>query len=37
MLQENGTSKYLDEISENCKIIFPSTHVVFEGIENCKK
>ncbi len=26
-----GTEIVLSEISENCKIIFPSTHVVFEG------
>ena len=26
-----GTEVVLSEISENCKIIFPSTHVVFEG------
>ena len=28
---EKGTSIVLSETSENCKIIFPSTHVVFEG------
>ena len=28
---EKGTSVVLSESSENCKIIFPSTHVVFEG------
>ena len=27
---EKGTSVVLSESSENCKIIFPSTHVVFE-------
>ena len=27
-----GTETVLSEISENCKIIFPSTHVVFEGL-----
>ena len=32
----DGTSTILNETSENCKIIFPSTHVVFEGIENLK-
>ena len=40
-----GTSVVLSESSENCKIIFPSTHVVFEGKsdmdkdieEDCKK
>ena len=28
---EKGTSVVLSESSEDCKIIFPSTHVVFEG------
>ena len=28
---EKGTSIVLSETSEKCKIIFPSTHVVFEG------
>ena len=28
---EKGTSVVLSESSKNCKIIFPSTHVVFEG------
>ncbi len=28
---EKGTSVILSESSKNCKIIFPSTHVVFEG------
>ena len=28
---EKGTSVVLSGSSENCKIIFPSTHVVFEG------
>ena len=30
---EKGTSVVLSESSKNCKIIFPSTHVVFEGKE----
>ena len=30
-IAEKGTSVVLSESSENCKIIFPSTHVVFEG------
>ena len=30
---DKGTSIILSESSENCKIIFPSTHVVFEGKE----
>ena len=33
---EKGTQNILDSISNKCKIIFPSTHVVFEGIENVK-
>ena len=27
----------MDVISDNCKIIFPSTHVVYEGIDKVKK
>ncbi len=34
---EKGTQNILDSINENCKIIFPSTHVVYEGIEKVKK
>ena len=34
---EIGTQNILDVISDNCKIIFPSTHVVYEGIEEVKK
>ncbi len=33
---EQGTQNILDEINSKCKIIFPSTHVVFEGIEKVK-
>ena len=29
---EKGTQNILDVISQKCKIIFPSTHVVYEGI-----
>ena len=32
-----GTSVVLSESSENCKIIFPSTHVVFEGKSDMEK
>lgn len=32
-----GTSVVLSESSENCKIIFPSTHVVFEGKSDVDK
>ena len=31
-----GTQLILDNISEKCKIIFPSTHVVYEGIKENK-
>ena len=34
---EQGTQNILDVISDNCKIILPSTHVVYEGITNVKK
>ena len=32
-----GTQNILNVISNKCKIIFPSTHVVYEGIEKVKK
>ena len=32
-----GTKNILSVISNKCKIIFPSTHVVFEGIKEVKK
>ena len=31
-----GTQNILDVISDKCKIIFPSTHVVYEGIDKIK-
>ena len=34
---EEGTQNILDVISKKCKIIMPSTHVVFEGIKEVKK
>ena len=34
---EKGTQNILDVISDKCKIIFPSTHVVYEGIKEVKK
>ena len=34
---EKGTQNILDAISDKCKIIFPSTHVVYEGIDEVKK
>ena len=33
----SGTQNILDSINNNCKIIFPSTHIVFEGIDKIKK
>ena len=33
IVAEEGTQNILDAISDNCKIIFPSTHVVYEGVE----
>jgi nucleoside-diphosphate-sugar epimerase len=34
---EEGTQNILDAIPSKCKIIFPSTHVVYEGIKEVKK
>ena len=36
-IAERGTSVVISESSENCKIIFPSTHVVFEGNEKVEE
>jgi len=36
LVAKEGTQNILDAISEKCKIIFPSTHVVYEGIEKVK-
>ena len=33
---EKGTQNILDVINNKCKIIFPSTHVVYEGIKEVK-
>ena len=33
---EEGTQNILDAINVNCKIIFPSTHVIYEGIDKVK-
>jgi len=33
---EEGTQNILDVISDQCKIIMPSTHVVYEGMEKVK-
>ena len=34
---EKGTRNILESISNKCKIIFPSTHVVYEGLNEVKK
>jgi nucleoside-diphosphate-sugar epimerase/quercetin dioxygenase-like cupin family protein len=36
LVAEQGTQNILDAINNNSKIIFPSTHVVYEGIEKVK-
>ena len=33
---EEGTQNILDVISDNCKIVMPSSHVVYEGIDKVK-
>ena len=33
---EEGTNNILEAVGKNCKIIFPSTHVVYEGLEKVK-
>jgi len=33
---EEGTQNILDVIKYNCKIIMPSTHVIYEGLNNVK-
>ncbi len=32
-----GTNNVLDSISANCKIIFPSTHVIYEGFDEARE
>ena len=36
LVAEEGTQNILDAISDKCKIIIPSTHVVYEGINEVK-
>ena len=36
LIAEQGTQNILDVISDKCKIIMPSSHVVYEGIEGVK-
>ena len=37
LVGENGTQNILEAISDKCKIVFPSTHVIYEGISEVKK
>ena len=37
LIAEQGTQNILEAISDKCKIIMPSTHVVYEGINQIKK
>ena len=37
LVAEEGTKNILEVINDKCKIIFPSTHVVYEGAEEVKK
>ena len=37
LVAEQGTQNILDAVSDKCKIIFPSTHIVYEGIEKVKR
>ena len=36
LVAQEGTQNILDAINNTCKIIFPSTHVIYEGIEKVK-
>jgi nucleoside-diphosphate-sugar epimerase len=36
LVAEKGTQNILDAINDKCKIVMPSTHVVYEGIEKVK-
>ena len=36
LVAEQGTQNILNVISNKCKIIFPSTHVIYEGLEKVK-
>ncbi len=36
LVAEQGTQNIIDAITNKCKIIFPSTHVVYEGIDKVK-
>jgi len=36
MVAEEGTQNILDAISDKCKIVMPSSHVIYEGMEKVK-
>ena len=36
-IAEEGTHNILETISNKCKIIMPSTHVIYEGLNSIKK
>ena len=36
MVAEEGTQNILDVISDKCKIVMPSSHVIYEGMEKVK-
>ena len=36
LVGEKGTQNILEAINSKCKIIFPSTHVIYEGIDKVK-
>jgi len=36
LVAEQGTQNVLDSIDDKCKIVLPSTHVVYEGMEKIK-
>ena len=36
LVAQRGTQNIIEAINDKCKIIFPSTHVVYEGIEKVK-
>ena len=37
LVAEEGTQNIINSVNDKCKIIFPSTHVVYEGIDKIKK
>ena len=37
LVAEEGTQNIINSVGDKCKIIFPSTHVVYEGMEKLKK